>query len=113
MNRAATLSSYALWLAFHPAQGAAKGPTVSQRRAATEAAWRPALGYGATPHGQRLEGYPRDLTRPEFTALQHLQSEAFTLPLSPSRVGSLRAMDAASRPEKPAPLLSLNAEIAL
>ena len=75
----------------------------------------PALGYGAQPHGQRLEGYPKDQTRHQSTVLQRLQSEAITLPLSPSRVGSLRAIDAASRPGQPAfaPLLSLNAEIAL
>jgi hypothetical protein len=72
-------------------------------------------GYGAEPHGQRLEGYPKDQTPHQLTALQRLQSEAITLPLSPSRVGSLRAIDAASRPGQPdfAPLLSLNAEIAL
>ena len=58
-----------------------------------------AAGYGAAPHGQRLEGYPKDHAKPSGTATAALRKGMPPSQSSLSRGRSLRAMDAASRPE--------------
>jgi len=75
------------------------------------ASFRPA-GYGAQPHGYRLEGYPTDHANPSGTATAEPQG-AYPSQPSHSRDGSLRAMDAASRPENMSPFLPLYADTAL
>lgn len=76
---------------------------------------QPASGYGASPHGRRLEGYPIDQATSATGNRRSAESEALALLGSHSRDGSLHATDAASRPAKPAPtpLLFPNAENAL
>lgn len=114
MMSAATRKRYALWLAFCRSARAAARPTgrALARTSEPQPAW---AGYGASPHVQRLEGYPIDQAIHQVTTMDQLQSEARSLLGGHSREGSLRAIDAASRPGQPAPapLLFPNAENAL
>ena len=116
MISAATRKRYARWLAFNRPTVAARRSSLSEAKPPRGSVVRPALGYGALPHGQRLEGYPTDQATYSETASGGTESEAMGLHGCHSRAGSLRAIDAASRPGQPAPappFLSLNAETAL
>ncbi len=74
---------YALWLKFNAPKGTASR----------------ASGYGAAPHGDRLEGYPKGQTTRPGTARAVTRKGPIPVRFTPSRDGLPRAMDAASRPE--------------
>ena len=59
-------------------------------------------GYGAQPHGRRLEGYPTNQTTPADTSGARRTTGCLPVNGAPSRDGSQRAKDAAARHEKPA-----------
>ncbi len=62
-------------------------------------------GYGAQPHAseaKRREGYPTGQTVPPETQTPARPARPWRVKGAPSRNGSPRANDAASRPEKPA-----------
>jgi hypothetical protein len=65
-------------------------------------------GYGAQPHGRRREGYPTD----QRTPLESIKPVRPARPVpgsgATSRDGSPRAIDAVTRPEKPAVLTPKN-----
>lgn len=113
MMSAATRKRYARWLEFSHSAKAAARPT--GRALARTSVPQPLSVDGAMPHGQRLEGYPIDQTTSATCNRRTVESEALALLGGHSRDGSLRAIDAASRPGKPAPapLLFPNAENAL
>lgn len=85
--KTAVKKRYARWLSFTPSKGA--------------------TGYGAAPHGDRLEGYPTSQTTPSGTASDTPSRGSIPVESSPSRDGSPCAKDAASRPENLTPFYPL------
>lgn len=59
-------------------------------------------GYGAEPHAERREGYPTGQTHSQETVRGRTSTWPHPAGQASSRLGSQRAKDAASRPEKPA-----------
>ena len=69
----------------------------------------PRPGYGAQPHvseAKRREGYPTGQLSPHRSCGQSRPARPMPAVGSTSPTGSLRATDAASRPDKPAVLAS-------
>lgn len=64
-------------------------------------------GYGAAPHGQRLEGYPTDQAHASETAPVTPCTGPNPVKGATPRDGSPRANDAATRPKKPVFIYSL------
>lgn len=58
------------------------------------------LGYGATPHGQRSEGYPMNQAKPIRSRNRTQQGAAVALSIKPVAGRVAACLDAASRPEK-------------